>query len=394
MEKNVIKKVDLLLPPESQYGVLQSFTQSVYQALQRTNVECEIHAPEKKNPRPFLEKVFSNPPDFTLSFHGVLPDSEGRFLCDLINTPHLCLLVDHPFLFSPLTQSKKNIITCPDHIGCQYLLDIGFKNTFFLPHGVDQQIEGKFDNERPIELLFLGSHFDLQGIENHWNNTYPKELVDLLRKTARISIDCPNISFQEILANHLGQWGGFNPKQINVLILLIELEKYIRGLDRKEMLASLSNLTLHTYGSVYESQTEDKEIIHHPNVYFHAPITFKEAIEKMQQSRFVFNSSPSFRYGAHERIFTALAAGASVITQETPSLRLLFDDNEGVIFYQRDKLDALQNTLNHLKNHEEKRIEMVKIGRKKVMQKHTWDTRVARILDLMPPILDRIRSSK
>ncbi len=54
------------------------------------------------NPRPFLDTLFADRPECTLSFNGLLPDAEGRFFCEMIQIPHVACLVDAPTQFFSL----------------------------------------------------------------------------------------------------------------------------------------------------------------------------------------------------------------------------------------------------------------------------------------------------
>ncbi len=75
----MIKRIDVFMPPRSQYGVLHHFTRKLSEALGRAGVEASLLEAQYDNPKPFLDKIFSDRPDCTLSFNGLLPDREGRF---------------------------------------------------------------------------------------------------------------------------------------------------------------------------------------------------------------------------------------------------------------------------------------------------------------------------
>ena len=110
----MIKKIDLFMPPTSQYGVLHHFTKKLCEAFIRLGVSCGLLQAERNNPKPFLTEIFQDPQDRTLSFNGLLPDEEGRFFCDLVSLPHVAFLVNSFHHFFALVNSPYTIIASSD----------------------------------------------------------------------------------------------------------------------------------------------------------------------------------------------------------------------------------------------------------------------------------------
>ena len=109
-----MKRIDVFMPPLSTYGVLHHFTEKMHEALLRAGIQSRLLEAKRNDPGPFLKALFEDKPDCTISFNGLLPDTQGRFFCDMVNIPHVACLVDSPNSYLSLTQSPLTIITCVD----------------------------------------------------------------------------------------------------------------------------------------------------------------------------------------------------------------------------------------------------------------------------------------
>src|SRR5665213_1941141 len=183
----MIRRIDLFMPPISQYGVLHHFTKKMGEAFIRLGVNCRILEAERENPRPFLTQLFNDPPDCTLSFNGLLPDNEGRFFCDMIRIPHVACLVDSPNHFFPLIQSPYTIVTCVDRFSCEFFRGMNFDKVFFMPHGVEKNLSAHLDEERKYDVLMLGSCIDYDAIAKTWSKKYPGALSEAMFESVDIT---------------------------------------------------------------------------------------------------------------------------------------------------------------------------------------------------------------
>jgi len=89
-------RIDLFYAARSQYGVLDDFTQQMYVALSRLGIDCRLLEVIKEDPlNQFIHKLIENPPECTLSFNGLLPNTNGDFLADYVEIPHIaCIVLD------------------------------------------------------------------------------------------------------------------------------------------------------------------------------------------------------------------------------------------------------------------------------------------------------------
>lgn len=382
------------MPPTSQYGVLHHFTKKLCEALIRSGVTCRLLQAERNNPKPFLTEIFQDPPDCTLSFNGLLPDDEGRFFCDMIQIPHVACLVDSPNQFFSLIKSPYTIITCVDRFSCEFYRGMNFDNVLFMPHGVEKNLTFNPEVERTHDVVLLASCIDYNEIRQGWTKKYSKELCRVLDEAAEMTFadqETPYVqAFVQALDKHLGQ-NMINTQQLDFVSILEDLEFYIRGYDRIQMIKNIKDATVDIYGSEDTAETWKKYLgSNQKNVRIHEPVPYDRALDLMKQSKIILNSCPWIKNGGHERIFAGLACGALVITNENIFMRENFKDGDSIAFYRFNHWDKLNHQVNQYLANEDKRSSLAHKGRELVMKGHTWDHRAAVLLKELPPLLQRI----
>ena len=193
----MIKHIDLFMPPNlSQYGVLHHFTKKFHEALLRAGVHSRILIAERNNPKPFLAELFKEIPDCTLSFNGLLPDSEGLFFCDLIRIPHVAFTVDSPNNFYLLAKSPYTIISTVDRDAVDFYRGIHAQNVLFLPHGVEKIPPAKASDEnRPYDVILLATAIDFEHHRSQWKNKFPEAICKVMDDAAELALSNHNESY-------------------------------------------------------------------------------------------------------------------------------------------------------------------------------------------------------
>lgn len=377
----------------SRYEVLPYFTTGLMKALKRLKIDCEIIVPEKGNIFPFLQKIYQDPPDCTLCFNGLLYDSNERFLADMIEIPHVACLVDNINWFFSLIKSPYYIITCPDKTSCALLNSLQFKKWIYMPHGVDASLKMSEEGEkREYDVAFFGTCIDFKSIQDNWRASYSKQMIEILEKAAEETLSNPSVAYQEALMTGL-QKASIDVEQSDAYILFSELDQYVRGRDRYELIKSIKYTPVHVFGGALGELSWQEQLKGCENVIFHDPIPYPEVIKKMKQSKIVLNSSPMFKFGGHERIFTALACGALTLTNETAYMLENFQNNQNVALYQPMHWDAIDDQVHSILKDEEKRKQIALNGRNEVLSHHTWDHRARDLVRDLQPLLASFEKS-
>jgi spore maturation protein CgeB len=390
-----IQRIDIFMPPEnkSRYGVLTHFTLKFAEALTRAGVNCRVLKAEKTNPKPFLEALFNDPPDCTFSFNGLLPDQEGRFFCDTIKIPHVACLIDSPTQYLALASSPYTIITCPDRFSCEFLKGLKCENVLFLPHAVEKEIVPPFpDSRRIYDVSMLSSCIDYESMAELWPLQYSQAVCEVMHESVDLALLDQEISCTQAFIQCMDRQmmkTNVNPGIVNYPQIIDQVEMYVKGKDRVELIQSIQDASVHIFGA--NLNLWKKYVGQKTNVVFHEPVNFDIALEVMKQSKIVLNSCAWLKDGTHERILAGLACGALVLTQENIYMRENFNDGYNIAFYRLGKWNKINEQIQKYLTHPDQRENAAEKGRDLVMRKHTWDHRAKTLLKELPAVLKRIK---
>ncbi len=277
----VVKKIALFAPVAGQYGTMHFFTEELAQALTRQGVQSRILHAEYDKPGPFIDDLLSDRPDCTLSFNGLLPDAEGRFFCDMLELPHVAYLIDSPNHFFSLAKSKYTIITAIDRDFCDFFHGLGCPHVLFSPHAVDKNLAPGLE-ERTHDVLMLASFIDYEMVRNEWNKRYPKALCEVLDHACEITLSDPRISyiqsFVQALDHALKHSKPIDPVQLNMSELFDEIELYVRGRDRIEMVKAITDTPLHIFGAGNTKENWKKYLgKNHSRIVPHGAVSYEKS---------------------------------------------------------------------------------------------------------------------
>lgn len=376
----------------SQYHVLHHFTTKLHEAFLRAGFLSEIR--REKN---FLD-IEKDSPDMTVGFNGAPRDKNtGTLLYDEIHIPHLSLLVDPPFRFFYLTKSSYSMIGCDDRAGCQLLNLVDFKKNFFLPHAVEPELTFDPKEERPFDVVMLATFIDHEERRKNWKTKFPPSIRKVMDDAIEMTFSDPALSFIAALDKAFVEDQLLHPQVpfegVSLIEVFEEIEIYIKGRDRAELIKSVPDSTVHIFGSQID-QLDWKRYLgtNHPNIEVHGAVNYPQALEIMKKSKVLLNPSIKNKAGAHERIFAGLACGAVVITNESAYLRETFEDGQGLNFYTSANRNSLNDQVQDFLSNEKKRIREAELGREITMKHHTWDNRVETIMLHVPSYLKSIPS--
>lgn len=375
----MIAKIDVLMPSQSQYQVLQHFTQKFYEALSRTGISCRLLQGED-----CINAPLHSPPDCTIGFNGAILMVDDTLLCDHLKIPHVACLVDPSFRFFSLMHSPYIIMACDDRFSTQLLLERGFKNALFMPHAVERDLSPIPDQKRIYEVAMLATITDCEKRRLSWSAQFPAKIQQRMEKAIALALSDDTTSFMTILSQVFHDLPIEPSTEQNAFQ---EIELYIKGRDRLDLIQAVKDHPVHLFGNI----PADSAFIKQSNVVIHPQVSYTEALEIIQQSKVLLNSSLKNTYGGHERIFSAAACEAVVVTNDNLFLRQHLVDKQDLILYRRSHFKEMNTTLNTILKDENKRQKMALNGRHKVMAHHTWDHRVKKLLADISPIINNMR---
>ncbi|MCE2982512.1 MAG: glycosyltransferase [Parachlamydia sp.] len=389
-----LKKIYLFASISSQYGVIDHFINELNNAFNRQGVISRIIHTERDNPARFVEELTQDPPDCTLSFNGLLPDVEGRFLSDMLKLPHVAYLTDAPHHYYPLAKSEYTIITCIDKNFCQVFRDFKHPYVLFNPHATCKSLTPPLATPPYNDILLLNSFIDYKAVREKWNQKYSSDLAEAMEEAAEMTLSDAAIpymqAFIQTLDKSLRAGKTIDPRQIDFEAVFDDLEAYLGGKARVELIGAIEDYPVTVVGA--DAQGWKKYFPNHANLKCLPQVSFQDALELMKRTKILLNCTPEIKQGLHERILSGLAAGAAVLTLETPFIKEQFADGKNILTYAPRGWDELNQKIGSYLNDEEKRNRLVEAGRELVLQRHTWDQRAQTFIKELPALIEQIKS--
>lgn len=394
MQDSSVKRVCLIC----NYNLYESkrhFTLKLAEAMQRKGIETlHIDVRESSLNAELLGSIARFNPSLTCSFNTLRPLGPDTYLWDYLQIPHWSILLD-PVIYSPeLTQGSYAIVSTVDEEDHLELQREGFDKSFFFPHAIEKELVGSGIHEKIYDVVFLGSCYDYESLEDLWRKEQPEQIDELIHAASELVLSDSSVSVTQALNRMLHKF-NIPRERIDLRLLFYCIDRYTRGKDRVDLLKSIKEARVHVFGAPAEDEIAslkgwDYYLAGCENIVLHPPVDFQEGLEILKRSKIALNSVPFFKRGSHERVFTALACGALPLTTATPYWQEHFVEGKELAFYHPGEFRHIDTQVNRLLRNESKRQEIVEAGALKVQTLHTWDQRVDSILKILPPLLSEI----
>lgn len=381
----MINKIDLITPYGSQYGALHHFTQKLYEAWLRAGYKARYFTLAEDA----LDAFLHDPPDLTIGFNGV-PRKDKEYYCDITKSPYLTLLVDPFYRFFDVISNPYVIVGCDDFSGVSSLNKMNFQNVIFVPHAVESDLAPDPSIERIYDVTILATFIDHEARRKDWKSTYPELICKVMDEAVERTFADPSLPFIDAILSQIQSNPNLKSMNIDPLAIFRDVELYIKGKERVDMLKAIQVAPIHVFGHTVDKVDWKKYFEKQSNIIVHDAVPYEEALEILKKSKIVLNSSIKNKFGAHERIFSGLAAGAFVITNENAYLKNFFMHDIDIGFYQFNNLNQINQTIDTYLSDEAKRLQVVENGREIVMSFHTWDARIKTFERELFPLVHRL----
>ncbi len=382
----MIRKVYLITPHSSQYGALHHFTKKLYEAWLRAGYQARYFT----NAEEALDTALKELPDLIIGFNGI-PQKDRKYYCDIVQRPYLTLLVDPYFRFLDVMSSPYVIMGCDDFSGTVALKRMNFSRTLFVPHAVESDLVPDPSLEKIYDVTMLATFIDHEMRRKEWQKNYPEVICKMMDEIVEVTFANPLLPFAEATLSQIQavyqKHPELNSMPIDIVGIFQDIEVYIKGKERVDMLRAIHSSPVHIFGHSVDTMNWKKNFEKQSNIIVHDSVTYEKSLEILKQSKIVLNSSIKNKFGAHERIFAGLAAGALVITNENAYLNKFFTHDIDLAYYQINDLDRLDSMIRDYLSDDEKRFQMVENGRDIVMNYHTWDARIKAFEQDLFPLL-------
>lgn len=399
-----------LLKGQSQYGVLRLMIDEVARAFRRRGAEVLVADLERMQGLPVGELgrqlTAHGPLDlvYSINIGGNLVDRSGRPLIEVFGAPHVLQYVDYPLhdLNRLLTASPATglMLVDPSHVRTvrKLLGPERFAHLGFGPHaalGSPKQLPGRvetFVERRPIPVLFTGTCY---GPDKRIWNAYPEHVRKVFLTAVDIATSAEWVSPLDALDHALAVHGldpngetlpGVNREDLlGVRLLAAQVQEWVRTERRQQFFAAAARAGLHLTavgGGYGESELCG-------NIDYRGSVAVGEAIRLMQNARLVINLNGNFGRGTHERVFTAMAAGAAVASDHSTYYAEALEPGRDIALFRWSRLDADMAELAEFVEDPKALFEMAQAGQARTLAGHCWDHRIDGVLSAAAAVREK-----
>ncbi len=373
----------------SQYGAISYFINQMIEGFKACGINADVIKYVDLDEAGHLKGLTDS--DLIFSFNGGVNDlGEFRESFNRDGIPCWIYMLDHPYhhydRFSNIR--RKQIVSVMDRKHLEYLEnhypEIGCK--VFVAHGgsAAERMDIAF-KDKCYDIVFFGTYTKPQSCMDcfdKYDETMKKLLIKIAddvwngKETTLEDSVTHNFNENHILEKHLFENQG---AIVDIMPYLCGLDGYIRNKKRDLLIrtALKAGYEVHVFGIGWE----DFEDYEGNNLYIHDNVDYAESLDIMANSKIVLNNMPLLTDGSHDRIFSALACGGICLTDANPYLKENFIDGQDLFYYDWNSISEMPQMIKKIMTGSINADEVIKSGRKKVLEKHMWYHRAKEILE-------------
>jgi len=376
----------------SQYGSLRLHIDDLGQALARLGHDVRI-ADLVQDPA-LLDEIGADPPDCCFGLNGVAAQAKapsGSSLFDQMGVVYASLYLDHPLhhqvrLAEPI---GRHVALFLDRSHVQFLAAMPkarpLTHVGFLPPGASELPEPVDVSEdafraRDIPLLFTGTYRGEP--EAGWTEWDPSPARDVVIETVDRMIADGKTPILDALKASLGARGaGLSPQLFAQLLPVLRApQAYVEAYQRNALLQALGRhgAPLHVYGNGW-----DPLVSRYPSFSYGGVGSVEETLHLLRRTRVVLNTNNGFVAGGHERVFSAMCAGAAVFSDASRFYADAFKEGREIATFAWNRLDAAPEQLSALLQDVPKLAAQASAGHRRATAEHRWSDRAAKLVKVV-----------
>jgi hypothetical protein len=382
----------------SQYGSLRLHVDQLAAALTALGHEAQVVDMAADNGVAAVLLALSQPTDCFFAFNGVGCELavDGRYF-ERPQFLYASMYVDHPVhhlsrLSNPIARQAVFFL---DRTHVQFLTTWaggaagrGFAHVGFLPMGANTLAEPVDLSDaafaaRDIGVLFTGTY---RGPPTQiWANWEPSAARDLVAETAERMAADGRLSLLDALRATLA------PRRLPLSAELLEslapllsaAQMFAEASHRHALLTALgeAGTPVDVYGLGWEPLCARYPSFRHGGVG-----SFEETLHLLRRARLVLNSNNGFVAGGHERVFSAMSAGAAVFSDSSRYYAEAFKDDELATFSWAG-LDLAPGALAALQADTGALAARARAGALRAQADHSWTARATKLVKAVEGLL-------
>ena len=366
----------------SQNNVLTEMSSSLTQALGEVGIEATLLALAGADwPQTVVQTVRDRKIDYVATFGSFSADlmtADGRPIFDALGCGFVGWDVDHPaYQFKRFTtpiRRRVQVCASPSHVRFARLMGCEAAECVMLP-GVDVVAAEPLPlEERPIPFMVAMSWLGEPTV--WWSGAKGTAGYNLIEGVVGRLLADPEADLFAAYQATLADTGLDLRLDENLCNVMANIGLFIRQHDRQQLAKALAEMDLPCLLCGTGWRERLGELAH---ITFSDSLGFSGVAELYAKSRVVLNLNAA--NGASERAISAMAAGAVVVSDDSPLLRSEFPDG-GINFFDRRNPASIAETVSSLLA-SSKAQAMADRGRERVAQGQRWRHKASRLADTL-----------
>lgn len=382
----------VLIKGQSQYGSLRLHIDQLAQAFRDLGHEAEV-VDMTTGGQAALDRTTLTAPDAYLAIGGVGSDyaNANGSVYDQIGAAYVTLHVDHPV-------HHVARITAPIRTQAAFFLDRshvqfvsawpaakGLAHLGFMPPGANERPEPVDTSDeafarRDIPLLFTGTYRGPpQPAWSAWPDSPAKDIVGEI--AGRMAEDARLPVLDALKASLADRGGALNGELLDQFVpLLAGPQAYAEAYHRDRLLHLLgkAGAPIHVYGWGWQPLVDQ-----YPSFAYGGVGSFEETLSLLRRARLVLNINNGFVSGGHERVFTAMCAGAAIVSDANPYYASAFKEGREIATFDWRKAETAPAQILALMNDTPALAALARAGHKRAMADHRWTDRAAKLVKVI-----------
>lgn len=377
----------LLIKVSAPYHYLDTYVEQLGNALERLGNDVLVFDTAKGMDKELIW-ILDYPLDVVVTFNNFTYNLQfnKRPLYELLNTVNCSVWLEHPLYYpEQLSYFVPNCLHfCLDQTQAEFL-----KRHFNRQEGACALTMGGAGDkplipyqQRKYPVVFMGTYHNPDEILKELE-TQDSDSVLVLRGIIEIYKNQPQLTLEEIESFFCKCVGlEISKKEDSPLTAkCVQAEYYIRAYFRQRVLETLltSGIQVHVYGAYWEQYAgAGKENLIHHGVVFH-----KDAGQILKNAKIVFNISPHYKKGIHQRVLQAMCCGALCFSDKNKLLEQEFKNGRELVLYSLTDLTGLVKLVRGCLSDEEKAGKIAEAGKQKAEQRYSWEVCARTVLSAL-----------
>lgn len=359
-------------------------------ALESLGYEVEYFSTAKESLMA-LERYAGKKFDAVIDFNSLvtgLDTDEGEWFLDKIDAPFYDYILDHPMYHNKqLKTPLKNFhVLCLDYDHEAYIRKYypHIKSVHTLPLFALPLEEATDEREekRDMDVLFTGTYMPSNQVLGQINS-FDKAFSDEMKHLVEILLTNPELTQEQAMLKLVTD-SESGPNTGNIrdrLYAFFLVDVYVKAFYREKMIEAAAQSGRKV--TIYGEQWHLFESSHTKNLEIHNMVSFEKTPELMRQAKLCLNLMPWFKAGIHDRVFTAMNAGAAVLTDTSRMLTDEFEKDKDSLMFDLNHMEYIPEQITDALENEDALCKLATNGRKKVVERHSLVARAKQLSEII-----------